>query len=79
MKYILAIILCLLIILLSCGRQELQIRNENPDCASNLYDCKHFATQQEAQAMYKQCILEKGVDVHHLDGDSDGKACEWNP
>lgn len=47
-------------------------------CGFNQYDCKDFLTQDDAQECYNLCnCLGKG-DVHHLDRDNDGIACEWN-
>ena len=46
------------------------------DCSYNRYDCKDFSGHTAAQACYEYCIsLGKG-DVHKLDSDKDGLACE---
>ncbi len=47
-------------------------------CSYNAYDCGDFNTHTEAQAVFEAC---GGVsnDVHRLDGDGDGIACEWLP
>lgn len=47
-------------------------------CSSNKYNCTHFTTQAEAQAVFDQC---GGVDndVHKLDNNKDGEACESLP
>lgn len=42
------------------------------------YDCKDFETQPEAQAAMNEC-LSKGRDVHGLDGNKDGVACQSLP
>ena len=42
-------------------------------CYENLYNCDDFPTRQEAQECYEKCGSE---DVHHLDMDNDGLACE---
>lgn len=42
------------------------------DCAYDKYNCSDFNTQKEAQTMLEKC----GRDVHRLDHDKDGKACE---
>jgi len=42
------------------------------ECRANIYNCDDFATQEEAQLMLKKC----GEDVHKLDRDKDGRACE---
>ncbi len=45
------------------------------DCSSNAYNCSDFSTQAEAQSVYDTC---GGVnnDIHRLDADKDGIACE---
>jgi len=50
----------------------------NYDCSSNIYNCVNFSTHNEAQAVFEAC---GGIndDVHHLDGDTDGIACESLP
>lgn len=39
------------------------------------YDCGSFDTHEQAQYVYEQDTS----DPHRLDGDGDGKACEWLP
>jgi len=48
------------------------------DCSSNVYNCTDFKTHNEAQATYDYC---GGVnnDIHRLDNDKDGEACESLP
>jgi micrococcal nuclease len=48
-------------------------------CGSNTYNCDDFATHAEAQACYQHCLDTAGYDVHRLDGDNDGSACEALP
>lgn len=49
------------------------------DCSGNVYNCSNFEIQQEAQKCLNYCKqLGKG-DVHRLDGDKDGIACEALP
>lgn len=48
-------------------------------CNNNIYDCGDFATHQEAQDLYNCCIQKIGYDVHGLDRDKDGSACESLP
>ena len=43
------------------------------DCSENVYDCKDFRTESEAQSVYLECGGLNN-DVHHLD--EDGRACE---
>ncbi|XLQ19603.1 MAG: excalibur calcium-binding domain-containing protein [Candidatus Moraniibacteriota bacterium] len=42
------------------------------------YNCADFTTQEEAQSVYEKC-LENGNDVHGLDGNNDGVACQSLP
>ena len=39
------------------------------------YNCSDFETQEEAQSVMDECE-NKGVDVHRLDGDGNGVACQ---
>jgi len=47
-------------------------------CTKNLYNCSDFSTQAEAQSAFEAC---GGVtnDIHRLDRDRDGVACESLP
>ena len=46
-------------------------------CRSDRYDCDDFKTRREARAKHDCCMRKVGYDVHNLDRDSDGIACEW--
>ena len=48
-------------------------------CAGDLYNCGDFGTQEKAQACHDYCLAQVGSDVHNLDGDHDGEACESLP
>lgn len=48
-------------------------------CTANVYNCSDFSTQAEAQACHDYCFEQVGYDVHQLDGDDDGEACESLP
>ncbi|MFH1376256.1 MAG: excalibur calcium-binding domain-containing protein [Candidatus Woesearchaeota archaeon] len=50
-------------------------RAVDSDCSYNKYNCADFSTQAQAQVMLEKC----GYDVHYLDGDGDGVACESLP
>ena len=43
------------------------------ECSYNKYNCADFKTQTEAQAVMIYCGND---DIHYLDGDDDGIACE---
>lgn len=47
-------------------------------CSANTYNCTDFKTQKEAQAVYDQCG-GVGHDVHKLDNNKDGSACDSLP
>jgi len=46
------------------------------ECLRNIYNCADFGTHAEAQACYDHCKSLGYGDVHLLDGDNDGVACE---
>jgi LysM repeat protein len=46
------------------------------ECSSNLFDCEDFASPWVAQACFEHCRAVVGRDVHWLDRDGDGLACE---
>lgn len=45
-------------------------------CSSNVYNCDDFSTHNEAQSVFEYCKAEVGTDIHDLDRDGDGLACE---
>lgn len=47
-------------------------------CAYNAYNCSNFSTHTEAQSVYEACG-GAGNDIHRLDQDKDGLACETLP
>lgn len=47
-------------------------------CSGNLYNCSDFSYWEDAQYVFEQCG-GAGNDVHGLDGDKDGVACESLP
>jgi len=51
---------------------------DGTDCNKNAYNCTDFSTRLEAQVVYEKCG-GTGKDVHGLDGDGDGEACESLP
>jgi len=48
-------------------------------CSADLYNCSDFACQGQAQTCYNYCWSLGYGDVHHLDGDGNGIACESLP
>jgi micrococcal nuclease len=48
------------------------------NCLSNQYDCPDFPSQAAAQACYEYCWRVLGYDIHVLDSDADGTACEYD-
>lgn len=48
-------------------------------CNGDIYNCGDFNYHSQAQAEYECCLREVGKDVHRLDGNSDGVACESLP
>jgi hypothetical protein len=49
------------------------------DCHDDLFDCPAFSSWSAAQACYDRCRVLAGFDVHLLDEDADGVACELAP
>ena len=49
------------------------------DCSANVYNCDDFSTQAEAQECFEYCLSLGQGDIHFLDGDNDGIACERLP
>jgi hypothetical protein len=45
-------------------------------CSSNYYNC---TTHAQGQAIFDYCMGQVGYDVHDLDRDNDGDACESSP
>ncbi len=56
------------------------VRPSNPKylCDANVYNCDDFKTHAQAQAAFKACGGVRN-DIHWLDGDKDGVACESLP
>ncbi len=48
-------------------------------CSHNAYNCPNFSSRAAAQACFDYCRNLVGYDVHQLDADNDGRACESNP
>ncbi|RME98035.1 MAG: hypothetical protein D6768_18295, partial [Chloroflexi bacterium] len=46
------------------------------DCSADTLDCRNFGSAREAQACFDACLASAGFDVHDLDVDGDGLACE---
>jgi len=71
---------------ISDGDEEIQqtiteITQQTPSqytCSYDAYNCDAFSTKAEAQSVFEMC---GGVDndIHYLDGDDDGLACESLP
>jgi len=76
------IIIVLIITILFCGcfeqkqtQEKILLKEEiNNECFIDKYNCDDFETQQQAQIIFKKCP----TDIHQLDRDKDGKACEKN-
>ena len=69
--FILVILICFLFGCISYV-EETTFEVESNECYYNIYNCSDFNTQEEAQEIFELC--EK--DVHDLDRDWDGVACE---
>jgi len=49
------------------------------DCSGNIYNCSDFPTHAAAQMCYEYCLSLGVGDIHGLDRDDDGIACESLP
>lgn len=49
------------------------------NCSRDVYNCSSFSTQAAAQRVYDYCVALGFGDIHRLDQDSDGEACESLP
>lgn len=49
------------------------------DCKEDTFNCDDFITQEEAQNMFVWCVERGFGDVHRLDRDGNGVACEGLP
>lgn len=45
-------------------------------CNGDSLNCSNFQTQAEAQACFNYCIAQGAGDIHKLDENNDGEACE---
>ena len=57
----------------SNGNNNAGLGNNTYDCSADSYNCNDFTIQAEAQAVFDTC---GPGDVHQLDRDGNGKACE---
>lgn len=48
------------------------------NCTADLLDCNDFQTRAKAQVCFNYCRREGAGDIHFLDDDYDGIACENN-
>lgn len=48
-------------------------------CSFNAYSCSSFPTQQAAQEVFDYCVEQGAGDIHELDGNNNGLACESLP
>ena len=48
-------------------------------CNADVFNCSDFNTQADAQACYEYCLDLGAGDIHGLDRESDGIACESLP
>lgn len=46
------------------------------DCSGDIYNCSSFGSWSDAQGCFAYCLQTTGYDVHRLDQNNDGVACE---
>ena len=64
---------CLIIKFVPFGKQE---TSSEYNCEEDIYNCDDFVTQAEAQEVLEYCGED---DIHRLDADNNGLACESLP
>jgi len=57
-------------------QEETQNSGTKYICSSDYYNCGDFSKHSEAQAVYDYCKSQGKGDIHQLDRDDDGDACE---
>lgn len=57
-------------------QEETQSSGTEYICSSDYYNCGDFSKHSEAQAVYDYCKSQGKGDIHQLDRDDDGDACE---
>ena len=72
---ILAIILIIIIVLILYNPDKTD-NTISYDCSSDVYNCGDFSTQSEAQKVFDYCESQGKGDIHRLDSNNDGEACE---
>lgn len=77
--YKLIFLFILLIVITGCSvlGQGITKPKQICDCESDKYNCSDFKSRKEAREIYKCCMDKIGRDIHKLDQDRDGLACEW--
>lgn len=59
------------------GRSAIYLDEDGLYCEDNWFDCSDFCTRQDAQKVLEDCYNDSlDHDVHKLDKDDDGVACE---
>jgi len=48
-------------------------------CDGDRFNCTNFNSQRDAQVCFDVCVEQGAGDVHHVDDDHDGIACESLP
>lgn len=49
--------------------------NESVDCSTDIYNCEDFTNCEEARVVFDKCMNFTSSDIHGLDLDKDGIAC----
>lgn len=59
--------------------ESTQANSNTCSCASDLYNCSDFSTHSQAQSCFNYCVSQGYGDIHKLDQNNDGLACESIP
>ena len=52
------------------------LTDSTDSCTGDIYDCGDFSNKEDAQRIYDYCFNLTKNDIHNLDNDGDGIACE---
>lgn len=57
---------------------DMPVIEDAPECFCdyNFYDCRDFSNHNAAQGLYDCCLKKTNQDIHMIDSDGDGIACE---
>jgi len=58
------------------SQRNIQPANAVCSCTGDIYNCDDFPSHRAAQACFDYCLNQGRGDIHRLDRENDGRACE---